>query len=106
MTNRYRFFLAGLAVIGVALIPACYTLMEHPRLASLDYARPDDKRCTNCHSSEETWAFTHGSTEALHRSYSEAWIKYYDTPWWYGKLWDYHPHVDKENKQNERENRD
>jgi hypothetical protein len=72
-------------------------MMSHPRLASMNYARPDDRRCTSCHSEEETWAFNHPSVKPTYESYSPAWVAYYETAWWYDKLWDYHPAVGKAN---------
>jgi hypothetical protein len=77
-------------------------MTKHPRLASLDYARPDDQSCSNCHSSEEIWAFNHASDKPTHESYSRAWIRYYDTAWWYDKKWKYHPTIEKESSQKEK----
>ena len=101
MTIRYRLLLTAVIVSSAAAIPACYTIMEHPRLAKLDYARPEEKRCSNCHSNEEIWAFNNPSKKPTHQSYSTAWIKYYDTPWWYDKKWEFQPEMDKESNQNE-----
>ena len=106
MSYRYRFLLAAAIVVALTGLPACYTIMKHPQLASLDYARPDDKNCTKCHSDEEIWAFNHTSTKPSYRSYSDAWIKYYDTAWWYAKMWDYHPDVKKVSDQSEKTNKD
>jgi hypothetical protein len=92
MSIRYRFVLVIATAIGAAGCTACYTLTQHPRLASLDYARPKGTPCTKCHTNEETWAFGHPPMRATYASYSRAWTAYYDTPWWYGKRWDYHPH--------------
>ena len=102
MSYRYRFLLAAAIVVALTGLPACYTIMKHPRLASMEYGRPEDSQCTNCHSDEETWAFNHPSPKPTYQSYSNAWIKYYDTAWWYDKLWKYHPQVDKVKDQNDK----
>jgi hypothetical protein len=106
MTIRCRFILTAVIVSSAAAIPACYTIMDHPRLASLDYARPDDNRCSNCHSNEEIWAFNNPSKKPTHESYSWAWIKYYDTAWWYDKKWEFQPEGDKESNQDDNTSND
>lgn len=100
MTIRYRYVLIVATAFGLAGIPACYTITKHPRLASLGHERPDSRSCTTCHSSEEVWAFGHSPSTPTYQSYSRAWREYYDTPWWYGKRWDFHPHVDEVNNDN------
>ena len=30
-------------------LAACYTLVQHPRVESLNYRRPEGKSCTGCH---------------------------------------------------------
>jgi hypothetical protein len=106
MSYRYRFVLAAAIVVALTGLPACYTIMKHPQLASLDYARPDDRNCTNCHSEQEIWGFNHTPTKPTYQSYSRAWIKYYDTAWWYEGMWDYHPDLDKVTSQTEKTSND
>jgi hypothetical protein len=78
-SRRYvRWFAVG--VFLCVLTPACYTLFDHPRLARLDYERPRDKRCTNCHPREQIWALL--QPERRVRS-PEPWRDYYDYPWWF-----------------------
>lgn len=72
---------ATAALAAVALLPACYTLLQHPRLAGLDYSRPSSKRCLSCHNEQELRRFIVGPQEAKVRS---AWSAYYDDPWWFG----------------------
>jgi len=70
-----------LAVIAIGgLVPACYTLFQHPRLASLNYARPADKQCLNCHSADQ---LAQSLRPANSKSHTEAWSDYYDEPWWF-----------------------
>jgi hypothetical protein len=104
MTIRCRFLLTAVFASGIAALPACYTIADHPRLARLNYARPDDNRCANCHSDEEIWAFNNPTGQPTHKSFSRAWMRYYDTAWWYGKRWDYHPNPDNVNSPIERTN--
>jgi len=72
----------------------------------LNYARPEDKRCVNCHSNEEIWAFNHSSKKPTHASYSREWLMYYESAWWYQKQWDYKPDVAEERDQNEEQDSD
>ena len=41
-----------LVLVVAAAVPmaACYTLVQHPRVAALNYRRPQGKSCTDCHS--------------------------------------------------------
>ena len=72
--------LAVAALVAAALLPACYTLMQHPRLASLSYARPDDKHCLNCHAEPELRQLVIGQQRSGSR---DPWSTYYDEPWWF-----------------------
>jgi hypothetical protein len=44
-------FLAA-AVVFLVPLAACYTLVQHPRVTALDYRRPADRSCTECHRAE------------------------------------------------------
>jgi len=59
---------------------ACYTLFKHPRLAKLNYRRPDDNRCVACHSHADLRRLV--SPEKLRRT-NAAWDGFYDDPWWF-----------------------
>jgi hypothetical protein len=90
MPTRYRaillVFLAGLACV----FPACYTLLQHPRLANMDYSRPESDRCLDCHTASELWRFHHSpSTPVYAGTARSSWGYYYDLPWWYDAYWDY-----------------
>jgi hypothetical protein len=92
MTTRYRLLLVAASIISVAAVPACYTLVRHPRLASHDYRRPDDKQCAECHSGKEIWAFNHAPRRPTYVGYANTWVEYYDVAWWYKRAWKYSPH--------------
>jgi hypothetical protein len=98
MTSRYRLTLIAVAICCVLAAPACYTLLEHPRLASLDYQRPDDKRCANCHTSEEIWAFNNPPRKPTFVDFGAAWFEYYDVARWYQRSWNFTPRVLPETK--------
>ncbi len=55
-------------------MPACYTLFKHPRLAELDYARPESDRCETSHTADDLWTFTHPANV---RRTGGAWEYYY-----------------------------
>jgi hypothetical protein len=74
----YRLYLFVALLVTVALTSACYTILKHPRLAHLDYRRPDNKQCAACHSSDEIWGFHH-------LPYAPT----TDVPWWYERYWGY-----------------
>jgi hypothetical protein len=38
-------------------LAACYTLVQHPRVASLNFRRPQGKSCTGCHTNQEIRGF-------------------------------------------------
>ncbi len=43
-----------LMTASLAPLVACYTLVQHPRVATLGFRRPDPgKSCSSCHTSEE-----------------------------------------------------
>ena len=93
MSIRDRCLLIVASTLIIAALPACFTTLKHPRLASLDYARPDDCRCSNCHSNEQIWSFNHSAMKPTYESYSQSWLLYYDIAWWYTNRWDYHPDI-------------
>lgn len=78
MSKPCRLYLFVVLLVTVAVTPACYTILKHPRLAHLDYRRPDDKQCLTCHTSDEIWGFHH-----LPHSPAT------DIPWWYERYWSY-----------------
>jgi len=69
------------ALASVAVLPACYTLLQHPRLARLNYARPSDKHCLNCHSEADLRRLVIATQNSNAR---DPWRTYYDEPWWFG----------------------
>lgn len=78
----------AVAVAATALFSACYTLMQHPRLAQLNYARPNSDRCETCHSNEAIWAFHHAPrTPTADGLPGAKWRTFYDIPWWYDAAW-------------------
>jgi hypothetical protein len=93
MTERYRSYSLSVLLFVVALapaLPACYTLIKHPRSQQLDYARPSDNRCRGCHSHQQIWSFNHASPPQPNSGrYSDRWMRYYEVPWWYERFWDY-----------------
>lgn len=93
MTSRYRLLLVAVSISCSAALPACYTLLQHPRLSSLNYQRPEDTECVNCHTSEEIWTFNHAPRKPSYEGYAEGWIEYYDVPRWYRRSWGYTPRV-------------
>ena len=80
--SRRNIILLAAAALLLALLSSCYTLFQHPRLASMGYARPGD-RCLDCHSQTQLWEFLHtrGSGDS-----DDAWDQYYDEPWWYHRF--------------------
>lgn len=93
MSSRYRLLVLVASLIGATLFSGCFTLLRHPRLSHLDYQRPDDNQCVNCHSSQEIWAFNHSAKSPTYVGYSGKWSDYYDVPWWYKRAWDFEPDV-------------
>jgi len=92
MSSRFatygRLTLAVLATTAALALPACYTMFEHARLAELEYARPADERCLECHSREMVWAYTHPTKAPGYADYKDpSWSQYYDVPWWLGWIW-------------------
>jgi hypothetical protein len=84
VSHRSKVLLIALALLAATLLPACYTLFRHPRLAQLNYQRPEDNRCKTCHSSQELWDFTHPATLPPQVG---PWGEFYDRPWWYQRRW-------------------
>jgi hypothetical protein len=80
--------LVAVALLAMALLPACYTLFRHPRLQQLNYRRPESNRCQTCHASQELWRYTHPSTMPARTG---PWGAFYDTPWWFDRRWDVGP---------------
>lgn len=78
MTNWGRRYLFAVLIVILATAPACYTILRHPRIAQLDYERPDDNQCAGCHTSTEMWRFHHLPKAPVT-----------DTPWWYEWYWNY-----------------
>ncbi len=93
VSTQYRPLLLVAALLSATVLSGCYTLLKHPRLAQMDYQRPDDKRCANCHSSAEVWSFNHTPGTPTYVGYSGKWADYYDIPWWYQRVWDFEPSV-------------
>jgi hypothetical protein len=92
MSTRYGSLLVVAALIGSAAgVSGCYTRLLHPRLAEINYQRPDSKQCGNCHSSEQIWSFNHTWKKPDYSGGRGNWIDYYDTPWWYEKGWKFDP---------------
>jgi hypothetical protein len=76
MSKPCRPYLFVALLVTVAIAPGCYTILLHPRLAQLDYRRPDHKHCSACHTSAEIWGFHH-----LPKAPAT------DVPWWYERFW-------------------
>jgi hypothetical protein len=103
MTNTFRTLIAVVLLGIIAVLPACYTVLKHPRLASLDYQRPKDSACLNCHSNAEIWNFNHPNNIQTYVGKPGSWSEYYDYAWWYEHRWDYEP--DNKNKKEKNENK-
>jgi len=81
---RVKIFVAVALLSATALLPACYTVLQHPRLAQLRYQRPESHTCRSCHSGDDLWRYTHPA--ALPRA-TGVWRDYYDVPWWFERHW-------------------
>jgi hypothetical protein len=83
MTTPTRRNLLSLATAAALLVvlPACYTMFQHPRVESERYARPSTG-CLNCHSRESLWQLVHNVTDSADET---AWDEYYNRPWWFHK---------------------
>jgi hypothetical protein len=101
MTERIRWLSVAALLLITATAPACYTLLKHPRLASLDYERPGSNRCIECHSSADIWKFNHSKNMRTHNGTGGDWSAYYDVPWWYERRWDYAPRTEPKKEENE-----
>ena len=65
-------------VLATASLSACYTLMQHRRVASIDYRRPQGKSCTGCHTSREVGGYLQPARLAPDPSPWDALYR----PWW------------------------
>ncbi len=77
-SKPYNMYLFVAALVAAAATPACYTLLQHPRVAEIDYQRPEGKRCFECHTDEEIDGF-HRQPNAPDSG----------IPWWYDRYWYY-----------------
>lgn len=84
MSDRLRLSFIIATLTAVSLLPACYTLFTHPRLAQLDYQRPEDNRCQTCHSAPELWSYTQPPSIP---SAEGPWNAFYSHPWWHKSRW-------------------
>lgn len=58
--ERVRTVIAILTLLVLGCIPACYTLVQHPRVASRNFNRPSPQEsCTSCHTRNEVWGYLH-----------------------------------------------
>ncbi len=49
-----------LVLVGSIASVSCYTLVEHPRVASLEFRRPSTRGdCTSCHTRDEVWSYVY-----------------------------------------------
>lgn len=87
LSLRLKVVALAVGLLAVTVLPACYTLFKHPRLAQLNYQRPDDNRCQTCHAGEELWYFTHPPTLD---PVVGPWGEFYDRPWWFERRWKVH----------------
>ena len=84
-----------LVVLAAALAsPACYTLIKHPRVTTVDYDEVQDSRCASCHSDDEVWGYHHSAAQRIYDPvYGDGWELYYSVPWWYESYWYYSPEM-------------
>jgi hypothetical protein len=102
MTSKFRLFSIAALVAIMCSLPACYTLLKHPRLASMDYQRPESTQCSGCHNNTEVWKFNHSNNIRAYAGRDGAWSEYYEIPWWYEHRWGVEP--DAEHKKDKNEN--
>jgi hypothetical protein len=77
--------LAAVALLSCTVaLPACYTILQHPRLAQLDYQRPAAADCRTCHTRDDLWRYVHPSGLPAQPG---AWHDSYNTPWWNEHHW-------------------
>jgi hypothetical protein len=93
MTVQRSFRLLLIVLVTVAVSPACYTLIKHPKVKNDGlYQDVEERQCTNCHYEDEIWSYHHPPN---HRSYVGSqysnWESYYEVPWWYESYWLYTP---------------
>jgi hypothetical protein len=56
-SRRARLSILLFTIVGLGPLSACYTLLQHPRVESLNYRRPEGKSCTGCHTAQTLAAF-------------------------------------------------
>ena len=76
-------------VFVLLALPACYTLLKHPRVRTASTEEVADNRCTSCHATNELWAFHHPPNHSV--TYPHGWDQYYLVPWWYDAYWHFEP---------------
>ena len=90
MKTRRTVSIAAAAVWAALLIPACYTLVSHPRVKHDAYEEVSDRRCSQCHSDTEVWSYHHPPKHFyVYDERYPAWGQYYNVPWWYNGYWYY-----------------
>jgi hypothetical protein len=63
----------------VLALSGCYTLMQHPGVARMNYRRPDSTQpCRSCHSQEEI----DGALRHAHRDHEPGAWGQLSHPWW------------------------
>jgi hypothetical protein len=77
-SKPFRSYLLITVAVAAIVTPSCYTLLQHPRVAQIDYERPDGKQCFDCHTDEEIKDFHH-QPKAPEMG----------NPWWYERYWYY-----------------
>jgi hypothetical protein len=84
VSDRLKLSLIIAVLTAVSLFSACYTLFKHPRLAQLDYQRPEDNRCLTCHSSQDLWSYANPPSMP---PAAGPWNSFYNQPWWHKSRW-------------------
>lgn len=99
MTSRRYGYMIAAAVVAVLTLPACYTLLKHPKVRrGALYEDVGSDRCTTCHYGDELWNYLHPPNQASSFDVSPAaWDAYYFVPWWYTASWRADPHGPPEN---------
>ncbi|HEX5131608.1 MAG TPA: hypothetical protein VFX92_03875 [Candidatus Krumholzibacteria bacterium] len=73
-----RLVILFLFAASTAVLTACYTLVQHPRVASMNFRRPQGEACTACHEPAAIRAFVRQEHLAAETG---AWAVL-DDPWW------------------------
>jgi hypothetical protein len=82
MSKRIPLHISLLLPFVLLVVPACYTLLTHPRVKRDAYYREvTDRRCNTCHGREELWSF--------HQVTSPNLASFFAVPWWYNGNWYY-----------------